>query len=264
MAAAITDRPVQRRANGLSRTFGIAKLGAGVKAIKGTLAARNLAGYTVPAANTAGLRVTGVFQATVDNTAGADGALTVGVETGVFKFLNDGVAPCVQADLFGSVAVSDNQTARTRAGSLGVLAGVLEQIDADGVWLLVEPEVLQGTFEATVTDTQTTAGPLVTYTFDIADGVSANYDRVVDQKIEVVEVIAIKNAAGAGNTTQILSTAAAITDAMATAVDKTVTRPATIDRANSTIAAGGILRVAVVRAAGNGAVKVIVIAVRRA
>jgi hypothetical protein len=264
MAASVVDRPVQRRANGISRTFGICKIAAATKILKGTLVAKNLTGFLVAAANTAGLKVVGVALATVDNTAGADGALSVGVETGVFKFLNDGVAPCVQADVFGTVFASDNQTIRTRAGSLGVAAGLLEQIDADGVWIKIEPEILQQSLEATVSDTQTTPGSLVTYTFDIADAASADYDRVVDQKIEIMEVVLIKNGAGAGNTTTIKNGANPITDVMATAVDKTVTRAGTIDRAFNVIPAGGTLRVSVARAAGLGGVKGTIFAVRRA
>lgn len=263
MAAATTDRSVQRRANALSRTFGIVKLGAGVKALKGTLAARNAAGYAVQASNTAGLKVIGVFQATVDNTAGIDGALSVGVETGVFKFVNDGVAPCVQVDVFGTVFVSDNQTIRTRAGSLGIAAGLLEQIDSDGVWIFIEPEILQQTAESAVTDTQTFVGTERVYIFNILDVATADYDRVVDQKIEVIDAHCIKNAAGAGNTVTVKNLATAITDVMATAVDKTITRAATIDPAQSVINAGGTLRASIVKAAGSGAVKVFVRCVLR-
>lgn len=76
--------------------------------------------------------------------------------------------------------------------------------------------------------------------------------------IEVVDVTVIKNGAGAGNTLTVKNGANAITDAIASAVDKAVTRAGTIDRVHSTIVAGGTLRFTVSRAAGTGAMRVLV------
>jgi hypothetical protein len=85
-----------------------------------------------------------------------------------------------------------------------------------------------------------------------------DYDIFLDDTIEVLDVVVIKNGAGAGNTLQLKNGANAITDAIAAAVDKAVTRAGTIDRAQSTIPAGGTMRFTVSRAAGTGAMKVLV------
>jgi hypothetical protein len=110
------------------------------------------------------------------------------------------------------------------------------------------------------------AGRLEVLTLDISDPqgevapATDDYDLQVDETfgIEIVDVVVIKNGAGAGNTLQVKNGANAITDAIVAAVDKAVTRAGTIDRAQSTIAAGGTLRFTVSRAAGTGAMKVLV------
>lgn len=90
--------------------------------------------------------------------------------------------------------------------------------------------------------------------------VTADFDVVVDEKIEVIDVICRKDGAGAANTITVKNTATAITDAIAFATDKAVTRAGTIDTASNVIAAGGTLRVTATRAAGTvvGLVTVIV------
>lgn len=241
---------------------------ASVKIYKGAAICRNATGYAVPAANTIGLLFLGWAQEQIDNTSGADGAAEVKYITGVSsKMVNDGTNPIAQVNLGKRVWIQDDQTVRGTPGN-GVAIGVAESIENDGsVVVFGEPapgSQTDGTGIATVSDTQTAPGVPVVYTFDIADAATADYDRIVDQKFEVLDVECIKFGAGAGNTTQVKNAATAISDAIATAVDKTVTRAGTIDRASNVIAAGGTLRITVTRAAGSGAVKVVVSGVKRA
>lgn len=123
---------------------------------------------------------------------------------------------------------------------------------------------LTGANVAVLAQNAVIGGIEVCHTFDIPDAADADYDIVLTAKTEIFGVVCIKDAAGAGNTVTVKNGATAITDVMATAVDKTVTRAATIDKAQRIIAAGGTLRCSVHRAAGSGAVQVFVTGVRRA
>lgn len=101
------------------------------------------------------------------------------------------------------------------------------------------------------TNNQTSPGVITGYPFLIPNAATADYDIVVDHKFEVIDVTVRKDGAGAGNTAQIKNGATAITDVMAAAVDKTLTRPLTIDTASNVIAAGGTLRCSFTRTAGT-------------
>jgi len=100
----------------------------------------------------------------------------------------------------------------------------------------------------------------VTIPIAIPDAVTGDIDTVLPDKFEVVDVTCIKQGgAGAGNTMQVQTGAGVvISDAIACAVDKTVTRAGTIDPASSTIAAGGTLRIHAVKAAGTRTALVLV------
>lgn len=118
----------------------------------------------------------------------------------------------------------------------------------------------------TVTNNATAAQALTSYLFTIPDAATADYDIVVDNKFEVVDVIVGKIAAGAGNTITIKNTATAISDAIAAAVDKAVTRAGTIDRTtnNNVVPAGGTLRCTATKLAGSMACEVVVLGYVRA
>ncbi len=92
--------------------------------------------------------------------------------------------------------------------------------------------------------------------FDIADGVTADYDVVMTQKFEVIAITVQKRAAAgaAANTVQVKKAAAAISDVMSINVaDKLLVYPAEIDDAASTLNVGDTLRVSVVKVGGNAA-----------
>jgi hypothetical protein len=127
---------------------------------------------------------------------------------------------------------------------------------------------LTGNNANVLADGATTPGLIVVFTKNIADAATADYDITLPagMKVEVVDVLVQKrgNAGGGANTVTIKSTGSAITDAMSINVaDQTLVRPLTIDDVNSTIVAGGILRISVFKAAGNAACMVKVNCVRR-
>lgn len=110
----------------------------------------------------------------------------------------------------------------------------------------------------TVVNNATAPAIRTVYVFTIPDAVTADYDIVVDVKFEVTDVTVGKIGAGAGNTIQIKNGATAISDVIAAAVDKAVTRAGTIDRTtnNNVIAAGGTLRCTATKSAGSMACEV--------
>jgi hypothetical protein len=106
------------------------------KAIQGGLAVLN-AGYAAPGTTATGLVALGRFEETVDNTAGADGALNVTVKAGTFKFANSASADLIaQADVGATCYIVDDQTvAKTNGSSTRSAAGKVVAVDADGVWV---------------------------------------------------------------------------------------------------------------------------------
>lgn len=109
------------------------------------------------------------------------------------------------------------------------------------------------------------AGSLQTMAFLLPDAATTTYLYTVPEKMEIIDVVCIKDAAGAANTVQIKNgSATAISDAIATAVDKTVTRAGTLDKATRVLAAAAQLQITNTRAAGSSACAVFVHYVRRA
>jgi len=97
-----------------------------------------VAGYARVAAATAGGVVFGVSTNTYDNTAGANGAIEVVAEQGVFPFLNSAAPDAItQADAGKDCYVADDQTvARTNAGNRP-RAGRVVRVDSGTVWVFI-------------------------------------------------------------------------------------------------------------------------------
>jgi hypothetical protein len=97
------------------------ELKAGAKVFKGALVATDATGYAVSGASiqATGLKIWGIATKTVDNTAGANGALSVDVLLGVFPFQNGGAAadPVAQADVGAAVFADDDQSIRKTSGT---------------------------------------------------------------------------------------------------------------------------------------------------
>lgn len=117
----------------------------------------------------------------------------------------------------------------------------------------------------TAANNQITPGIPVTLTYAVTDAVTSDIDIIVADKLEVIDVICRKDSgAGAGNTMQLKNGAGtAISDVIACAVDKTITRASTIDLTTNTIAAGGTLRLTATKAAGTRTALVTVLAIIR-
>jgi len=128
---------------------------------------------------------------------------------------------------------------------------------ANDIW--DEAHVLDGSLTANVVsetaDDNLTGGIPIVHRLSIPDMATGNVDYVLVHAMRIMSVQVYKRgAAGAGANTVQLQTGAgvAITDAMVINIaDNVGVGPATIDDATHEIADGGILRVAIVRIAGN-------------
>jgi len=100
----------------------------------------------------------------------------------------------------------------------------------------------------------------------ITDAATASYDYTLTRGLRVYDAFINKTGGGTGvavNTVQILSTAAAVTDAVSIngAADNAMLRATQINDANNSIITGGILRVTVTKAGGDAQVDVFVYAI---
>lgn len=110
---------------------------AGAKIWQGALVAIDATGHAVAASEDAAQRVIGRADETADNTAGADGAIRCRARVAVFRWNNStGVDEIVASDIGGAAFAVDDQTvAKTSASDTRPVAGVIFDVDADGVWI---------------------------------------------------------------------------------------------------------------------------------
>lgn len=108
----------------------------GVKVWAGSMVCLN-AGFLAPYTVATGLHPVGMAMATVDNTGGADGALSCDVREGEFLWDNSGGDPVAAADTGKLVFGADDHTiAKTNGGNTLSPAGVLSKVTSAGAWVL--------------------------------------------------------------------------------------------------------------------------------
>lgn len=135
MAALTSERIAPRRENA---TFA-RKVAATKKLYEGALVCLSATGFATPGAVATTLKADGVALATVDNSAGADGDLTVEVRKGTFRFANSAAGDAIaQADIGNDCYVVDDQTvAKTSGTNTRSIAGKIVDVDAVGVWVRI-------------------------------------------------------------------------------------------------------------------------------
>lgn len=98
----------------------------------GGLVALNSSGAAVAASDASGLAVVGMAMMTVSSGS------TVSVKSGCFLFRNASGENALAAKDAGSVCyVSDDQTVTKAAGTYGIVAGKVYDVDSSGVWVIV-------------------------------------------------------------------------------------------------------------------------------
>lgn len=134
MAALTTDRTATVRRSGDTREPPVK---GGVVIYAGAMVAIDAAGFAVPAAALASLKVIGSAPARADNAAGADGAIRARVEPGIFHVDNAAGADAVTLTDIGAPAyvVDDHTVAKTSNSGARPVAGTIFDVDAQGVWV---------------------------------------------------------------------------------------------------------------------------------
>ena len=96
-------------------------------------------GYAAPGSTATGLVAIGRFADTVNNSAGAAGALLARVKRGKFKFANSASTDLItQANAGSDCYIVDDQTvALTNGTSTRSRAGIIVGVDSDGVWVQI-------------------------------------------------------------------------------------------------------------------------------
>lgn len=134
MAATTSDRNTRARA-GRQRVFGLA---AAAVIPAGVIVALNASGELTNGATSTTLKCVGVSSGRFDNSAGASGAVKGEALTGVFgPFANSSAGDLIALANVGSTCfIVDNQTvALTNGTSTRSAAGVIFDVDSDGVWV---------------------------------------------------------------------------------------------------------------------------------
>ena len=139
MAALTKDRSTPYKALGTMRhrRTGVA---AATKCFKGGIAAKNAAGFLVPATDAIGVTVVGIFEETVDNSAGANGDLSATYVTGVEAELENAAGAVVQAAQ--KCYVVDDQSVMTAAVAVkDASVGTVAAFTAAKVWVYIDETV---------------------------------------------------------------------------------------------------------------------------
>ncbi|RWR26794.1 hypothetical protein D2T29_19650 [Sinirhodobacter populi] len=116
------------------------KLAAAQVIYAGALVMRNAAGFLVKGATATGLVGAGRAEFYVSNAGGAAGDAELDFAPGVFRFDNSAAADAItDADIGAACYAVDDQTvAKTSGTNTRSPAGVVELVDADGVWVRLD------------------------------------------------------------------------------------------------------------------------------
>lgn len=111
----------------------------GVKIYAGALVMLSATGYATPGATATTLKPLGRAEQQVDNSGGADGAVSVRAATGIFRFANSSAGDAIARADIGSncYAVDDQTVAKTNGTNTRSVCGVVFDVDALGVWVKI-------------------------------------------------------------------------------------------------------------------------------
>lgn len=103
----------------------------------GALVCLNAAGNAVPGATATTLKARGVAQEYVNNSSGAAGDARIETRRGVFPFDNSAAGDEITRADIGNTAyiVDDHTVAKTHATNTRSVAGVIRDLDSNGVWV---------------------------------------------------------------------------------------------------------------------------------
>ncbi|MES2146138.1 MAG: hypothetical protein V4516_17750 [Pseudomonadota bacterium] len=133
MVALTSERNTRLRIGDLR----IEPVAAAIKIFGGSLVMRNAAGYLTKGATATGCVGVGRAEKTVDNSAGA---ASVEYRPGSFLFANSAAGDLITiADIGKACFIVDDQTvAKTDATATRSRAGIVEAVEATGVWVRMD------------------------------------------------------------------------------------------------------------------------------
>ena len=138
--------------DGQSTSFPVA---ASTKTLIGTFAALDGSNNLVNATDAAARRVVGIHNAETDNSSGSAGDLSSVVQKGLFLVANSGTNALTDAYIGRVAYIEDNNTVSSSGGTNFVVAGIVEDVTTDGVWLWVGLPYNNGVAPVTVALTST-------------------------------------------------------------------------------------------------------------
>jgi len=103
----------------------------------GAMCGLDASGYVVPYTTATGIKPLGRANVTQDMTGLASGSKTIEVESGIFAWANSSAGDAITIADIGAVVygVDDNTVAKTDATGTRSAAGIVFDVDADGVWV---------------------------------------------------------------------------------------------------------------------------------
>ncbi|WPY94682.1 hypothetical protein T8T21_00725 [Limimaricola variabilis] len=115
----------------------VAGVAAATLIYQGAIVMRDAAGYATKGATAAGAVGIGRAETRADNSAGAAGDLDVTYQPGTFRFANSAAADAIAAADIGKLCfiVDDQTVAKTDGTATRSPAGIVEAVDALGVWV---------------------------------------------------------------------------------------------------------------------------------
>ncbi|MEM6381657.1 MAG: hypothetical protein AAF739_03215 [Pseudomonadota bacterium] len=133
MAPLTTDRDTKER----SRDRRTLPVKAATSIYAGAMVAVGADDFAVPMSTATTLRGVGRAERAVDNSAGADGDLSLDVGAGCYRFENSAGADEITAADIGQpcYGVDDQTVALTDGSSTRSVAGTIFDVDAQGVWV---------------------------------------------------------------------------------------------------------------------------------
>ena len=113
---------------------------ASIRIFAGSLVMRNAAGYLTKGATATGCVGVGRAEYTVDNSAGAVGALSLEYRVGTCLFANSSAGDLIViADIGKACFIVDDQTvAKTDGTATRSRAGIVEGLETNGVWVRLD------------------------------------------------------------------------------------------------------------------------------
>ncbi|MBM1816258.1 hypothetical protein [Pseudosulfitobacter pseudonitzschiae] len=116
---------------------------ASTKIFAGAMVMVNATGFAVEGRTATGLIGLGRSEETVDNSDGANGDLSVQWKSGSFRYTNSAGADEITAADIGNpcYAVDDQTVAKTDDTGARSPAGLIDFVDAQGVWVLFDPSL---------------------------------------------------------------------------------------------------------------------------